>query len=246
MLVAPVDTDIWVPVGPVIQADDFKTRKTGIVWNEAGLTCELIKESLVAEGTDTTLPITSGIWFERSKGKYEVKITAAQNNVEGSLHLELDCTDYLPFGSPHIQIVPLPVWTSFVTGATPFPGNQVVVGPIVGATNLLNFVPAPQTLAMHKKAKKIFVLTVLDANDAPVDLSGMTLRFRVETLAETSVSVFETSSITVSGANDEVANITVTDTDSDQTADEYRWILWDDDEPQSLMYGKFLLLNTSE
>ena len=246
MLIAPVDTDIWVPVGPVVQADDFKTRKANLAWNAAGLTCQVFNGLITAAGADAVITLADAKWDVLSKGRYRVKVLAAENDVLGPLSLELDCTDYLPFGSPMVQIVPSAVYTSFVSGATPFPGNQVIVGPIIGATDLLNFVPAPQTLAVHKKAKKIFTLTVLDANDDPVDLSSMILRFRVETLAETSVMVVETSSITYSGVSNEVANITFDAADSDQTADEYRWILWDDNVPQSLMYGKFLLLNTSE
>lgn len=125
---------------------------------------------------------------------------------------------------------------------------SIVIGPVVTSPDAANFVGETTALAMFKKEAKTFLLTVLDADDAVVDISGMTLRFTVETRDVSRTVVFTKSgaSITVSGASNEIANVAVLAADSNVTADTYDWRLWDDSTSQVLLHGPFDVLSTSE
>ncbi len=125
---------------------------------------------------------------------------------------------------------------------------QFTLGPTSLGLNLENFVGEPTDLAVFKKEAKTFVLTITDTSGVAVDLSSKTLRFTVETKADPPVSLFAVSggSITVSGDDNEIANVSVADTDTDKNADKYRWRLWDDGAVEVLQHGGFEIVDTSE
>ena len=49
-----------------------------------------------------------------------------------------------------------------------------------------------------------------------------------------------------SGASNEVANVTIGDTQSDITPGTYQWRLWDDNGPTVYMHGTLVIMSTSE
>ena len=246
MLIAPVDNDIWVEVGPIIRADNFKTRNAAVVWNESGLAGTVLKGPVTGSGTTVALSIGSGDWSHKARGVYRVKIPTAQNNTLGQMRVEMDLTDMLPFGSPEIQIVPQDVYDSFVAGTIPFPGNEIIVGPLIGSTRAENFIGDPLTLAIFKGEAKIFVMSVTDAAGDPVDMSAMTLRCTVENI-ETDALVSTADQVIVTGAGDDVANIYFNRATSLLISPgEYKWRLWDDVGDDVLLHGTFIVGGTSE
>jgi len=104
----------------------------------------------------------------------------------------------------------------------------------------------PLELVMFYGEEQVHVFTVTDVDGNVVDLSTMSLRFTVETTAATPIKQFDAEAITVSGASNEVANVTIGDTQSDITPAVYQWRLWDDNGPTVYMHGTLAILSTSE
>lgn len=103
-----------------------------------------------------------------------------------------------------------------------------ILGPVTSTINPGNRVNAPVALEMHQESQKVFSITVNDSAGDPVDLSAMTLRFVAHDSNDPTAEVFtiEAVGITVSGTDDEIANVTVTPTESATATDEYLWKLW--------------------
>lgn len=136
----PVDTAIVVTVGPLIDNTDFKTLETAIAYNATGMSVDLIESSGTGAGTKTDLTLTTAStqdWTHLGNGVYEVEITAAQNDTEGSLQVVGVCDGVLPFFSPVYTVVPAAVYASLVAGSD---NLQVDTVQIEGtdATNQIN------------------------------------------------------------------------------------------------------------
>jgi len=117
-MMLPVDTAVVVTVGPLIDNTDFKSQETAIAYDAAGMSVDLIKSSGSAT-TKVDLTLTTGDvndWTHVGSGYYEIEITAAQNDTEGTLHVGGICDGVLPFESPVYTIVPLAVYNSLVAG----------------------------------------------------------------------------------------------------------------------------------
>jgi len=115
----PVDTAVVVEVGPLIDDTDFKTLETAIAYDASGMSIDLFKKS-VASLTKVDITLTSGgnnDWTHKGSGVYEVEITAAQNDAEGSLRLVGVCDGVLPFESPVYTVVPTMVYNALVAGS---------------------------------------------------------------------------------------------------------------------------------
>jgi hypothetical protein len=121
-------------------------------------------------------------------------------------------------------------------------GGTIVLGPLVASVDLANRLATPIAFEMFQHAEKEFVITVLDANGDPVDLSAMTLRFIVYDANDPPNTMFqmEDEDITISGANNEIARVTVTATESATAADGL-WILWDVPTDTALARGSFAI-----
>lgn len=116
----PVDTAVQLIVGPLIDDTDFKTLETGVAYNAAGMSVDLIKSSISGTPAKTDLTLTtagSQDWVELGNGMYYVEITAAQNDTEGELQLVGVATGILPFISAKYQVVPVKVFNSLVAGS---------------------------------------------------------------------------------------------------------------------------------
>lgn len=106
--------------------------------------------------------------------------------------------------------------------------TTIVLGPLVAVRYPANTLPDSVALEMLAGESKTFLLTVLDANDAVVNLSALTLRFVVQTRdAVTPTGVFdvEDAAITRTGTSSEIANVAVTGTTSTGKAGLYDWWL---------------------
>jgi len=94
---------------------------------------------------------------------------------------------------------------------------------------------------VFKKSASTLVITVIDNLGAAVNLSGKTLKFRVETSAVAPVELFTQTSVTISGTSNEIASIAITTTHSDKAPGTYKWRLWDQNSVV-LGHGDFVIL----
>ncbi len=124
----PVDTDIKVLVGPLIDDTNFKTREEAIAWNGSGVEFDVVIEK--ADGTVTTTAITlsaagTHTWTHTDQGYYTITIPAAgganySNNAEGVLTVIGYFTGVLPFRSVAYDIVNKKTYNSLVKGIETF------------------------------------------------------------------------------------------------------------------------------
>jgi hypothetical protein len=115
----PVDTAVVVEVGPLIDDTDFKSLEEAIAYDESNMDVDLLKKSATSL-TKTDITLTSGgtsDWTHKGSGVYEVEITQAQNDTEGSLRLVGLCDGVLPFESPVYTVVPQVVYNALVAGS---------------------------------------------------------------------------------------------------------------------------------
>ncbi len=102
----PIDTDILVTVGPLIDSDDARTREEAVPFNAPGMAIDIIFEDL-AGGISTTavVPTSGGLhdWSHLDQGNYSVAIPAAggtfDNDTAGLLQIVGFVNGILPFES---------------------------------------------------------------------------------------------------------------------------------------------------
>ncbi len=128
------------------------------------------------------------------------------------------------------------------------PVSGFTIGPLVASVTPANLVGSPAELQGFQLAAQDYVLTVLDADDDPVDLSGKTLQFHVETLSDKSDTQFTVAagSIVVSGGSNQIATISVTAVNTAIAADTYRWRLIDIAADDVLVFGNYVLLASTD
>ena len=133
----PVDTAIQVIVGPLVDDTDFKSLETGVAYNAAGMSVDLIKKGTNSSSKTDITPTTASTqdWVELGNGMYSLEITAAQNDTEGTLQVVGVITGILPFASPAYVVVPTQVYNSLVAGTDAL---QVDTIQISGTTQTAN------------------------------------------------------------------------------------------------------------
>lgn len=162
----PVDAAVVVEVGPCIDNSDFKTLETAIAYDAAGMSVDLIENSGTAiTKTDLTLT-TSGAndWTHKGNGVYEIEITAAQNNTEGTLRVVGVCTGVLPFESPVYTVVPTAVYNSLVLGTDKLAVDAQEISSDSTAADNLELITENAKGADHK------ILLSTDAQDLSASL----------------------------------------------------------------------------
>jgi hypothetical protein len=139
----PVDTAVVVEIGPLIDNGNFKDLEVAIAYNAAGMSVDLIKNSGTAITKVDITPTTGNgnDWTHKGNGVYELEITQAQNDTEGTLRIVGVCDGVLPFESPVYTVVPQDVYQSLVTG------TQHINGAIHIGTALAGSTPASIVLA---------------------------------------------------------------------------------------------------
>ena len=102
MAMKPVDTAIVVSVGPLIDDTDFKSLETAIAYNKSGMSVDLFRETATGVTKDDLTLTSGGVndWTHKGNAVYEIEITAAQNNTEGTLWVVGICDGVLVFESP--------------------------------------------------------------------------------------------------------------------------------------------------
>lgn len=123
-------------------------------------------------------------------------------------------------------------------------GTNVTLGAIQVASDGGNRTTPPIPLEMFVTEKKTFSLTILDTNGDPVDLTSRTLRFVVHDANDPpnfQFKIEEGAELTKTGANNEVANVTVLETQSTTIAENWRWELWDTGADEVLSHGSFTI-----
>lgn len=110
-----------------------------------------------------------------------------------------------------------------------------------------NRVGSPATLEMFRHDAKTFSLTVQDGAGDSVDLTGRTLRFVVIDGNHPHNDVFdvEAGGITITGKTSEVANVTVSTSQSDLPDSTYVWRLRDVTSAATLAHGQFVVRASS-
>lgn len=131
MAMKPVDRDLKVIVGPVINASDFITRIEDLAFDAPGMELDVILEA--ADGTTSTTPVipTSGgdyDWTPTDQGYYELELPASlgatfNNTEEGALTVVGYATGAMPFRSVTYDVVAEDVYDAMVrgTGEVTFP-----------------------------------------------------------------------------------------------------------------------------
>ena len=130
MPLLPVDTAIVVEVGPLVDDTDFKSLETAIAYDAAGMAVDAIQND-GSSLTKTDITLTSGganDWTHKGSGVYELELTAAQNDTEGTLRVVGVCDSVLPFESPVYTVVPQAVYNALVAGTDDLEVDAVAVG----------------------------------------------------------------------------------------------------------------------
>ncbi len=122
--------------------------------------------------------------------------------------------------------------------------TTVILGAVQVAVNPGNRVGSPIALEMFAESAKTFSLSIEDANGDPVDLSSMALRFVVadENSPPNGQFQVEEPTITVTGTNNEVANVPVSTVQSAAANAHWRWWLWNTLTDAVLAHGSFTIL----
>lgn len=126
--------------------------------------------------------------------------------------------------------------------AVGLPVYNVTLGAIQVVSELGNRVGSPIPLEMWQKEAKTFVITCLDANANPVDLSGRTLRFIVQDNNNPPGFAFKVEGAAIQvGDDDEIALVTVSEVLSVNDLADHTWLLWSVAESEVLAHGSFAI-----
>jgi hypothetical protein len=122
--------------------------------------------------------------------------------------------------------------------------SQVVLAPLNVSLLPTNQLGNAVDLELFKGESRLFSLAIATADGTPVDLTGRTLRFIVQTRSTSPLEVFtvDGASITYDGDNNEIAKISVDDAVSNVTTGDYEWRLWDVDVKAVLSHGSLTVL----
>ncbi len=125
MPLKPVDENILVLVGPLIDDTNFKSREEAIAYNAGGMEIDVILEKHDGTVTTTAVTLTTGggdyDWTHTDQGYYTIALPASEgasfnNDTEGTLTIVGYCTGVLPFRSASQTVVPANVWAALIEG----------------------------------------------------------------------------------------------------------------------------------
>lgn len=174
-----VDTAVAVPVNvyPLIDDTDFKTRETGIVYNQSGM--DLVWNFVTTAGvfTQTALtPTTAGDydWTHKGDGMYEIEIPASggasiNNDTEGSGWFSGICDGVLAWISPIYEFSPANVVNSLVNGTDNLQVDQTQLGGSTqSATDLKDFADE----GYDPSTNKVQGVVLVDTTTTNTDMRG--------------------------------------------------------------------------
>lgn len=220
-------------------ADNYGVRITGgtvgvyIVGGEHGIAATDFSGNLVGNvagkvlGDGTTQILGIGVWAAGAAGaSLPTSVPSASSiadQVDVVLSLAHSSGSWAGGGATPEEIDEL---LSETHGSGSWAGTaqvSVVLDPAIGTIDS-GSLPTSLSLEAFEEASKAFAIGVEDAENEPVDLSGMTLRFVVQTLGNNPTGVLQVDEITVSGDYNEVANFTLSTVGV--TPGTYAWRLW--------------------
>ena len=121
-------------------------------------------------------------------------------------------------------------------------GSTTIVGPLIGTVSVEDFIGDPVNLAVFQAEARLHLITVVDRDGVPIDLSSIDMRFVIETNVESPVTLL-TLTPTVTGDNNEIANVQISEIQSAALpATRHEWKLWNDDTTQVMMHGIYSVL----
>lgn len=124
--------------------------------------------------------------------------------------------------------------------------TAITLGAIQVAAESGNRVNPPITLELFQLEQRVFTLTVLDADDAAVDLTDRTLRFLVLDENTPPAFVFKLDEGAQLTKSTNVATVTVSPTESINQLLNHRWFLWDIENDEVLLHGPFIVFPAVE
>jgi len=130
MPLIPVDTAVVIEMGPLVDDTDFKTLETAVAYDASGMSLDLIQGNASTLSKTDITPTSGGAndWTHKGNGVYELELTAAQNDTEGTLRVVGACDGVLPFESPVYTVVPTAVYNALVAGSDALEVDAVAVG----------------------------------------------------------------------------------------------------------------------
>ncbi len=146
MAMKPVDRDIKVVLGPVIDDSDFKTLVENLAFDAAGMEIDVLLEE--TDGTVSTValvPTSGGVydWTPADQGYYELELPASggsgfNNDTKGTLTVVGHATGIVPFRSVAYDVVPGLVFDALVEGTETLnvptePFNETYYGSVAEA-----------------------------------------------------------------------------------------------------------------
>lgn len=117
MYIAPINTKLYLNIGPIVSSTDLVTSLSSIVYNTTGMTMTLFKQPITGAITATSITPTTGgglnDFSHKSIGYYEIQVAASQNNTLGRIWLGGYCQGAAPFKTEPVYIVPSNVFNTF-------------------------------------------------------------------------------------------------------------------------------------
>jgi hypothetical protein len=249
-----------IPLGPFVDSTDGKTYESGLTIAQAAIR--------VFKNIAWTQTTTGGNAVHAENGWYSVVLSASDTNQLGILIVAVDVAGALQAWVECVvlsqEVYDTLFSTSLNVNVTAVNGTSQTAGDLVTLLNALaaqvnglpaiviqpveadltsgRLSPALQFNIFRQEAKS-FILTVVDENGDPVDLTAGALVFVVETAVEEPVEVFNIADAVISGEFNNIVTIDITEVQSDiSVAVKYQWKIWLDD--LVLQHGRFVVLSS--
>lgn len=256
----PINDDIFVVLGPIINDTDFKTRVTNLAWNAAGMSLNLIRENHTDQLIEQfAITLTNTSWGHIANGYYYLSIPDTLNDTEGVIHAVGYATGVLPFRSVVYSVMPADVYQDFTdTGVFSWLHNMIQAAGLnyqftatalaqaaasgvqvlplsvtVGVGNISSF----EWIAWQYAGFAFGPMIITDALGSPINLQGKTLTFICYKQDNVTVDfILNGSSITISGASHNQVTITSDDTYTTVPRD-LKWALRNDTDDTVIARG---------
>jgi hypothetical protein len=117
-------TATTIPVGPLIDDTDFKSRETAIAYNQTGVDCAIMKNNGTWDAVTITDTGGDNDWVNKGDGTYTLELTAAQTDTLGPLVVSYYATGILVW-SDTFYVIPQKVFDSLFAGSAATAGDPL-------------------------------------------------------------------------------------------------------------------------
>jgi len=226
-----------IKIGPFVDKTDGVTEETAL-----SPVVNLSKNGGTIAPRNSSTTITHD-----ANGIYNAELDATDCNTLGRLNLYVnDSATHLPYFSNY-EVLPIKIYNSLVDGTDnievdivsvnntattsvdDFKAASINLLPI--ASSAVSSVLVSTNVEIYKDEAIDIVFTITDENGNDVDLSSGTVNLNVYNLYDILKFNKSTTSgqITISGTNNNIATVSILTTDTNITADNYKYDLWLDD-----------------